>query len=150
MTDDYERYEIECERIREDNEKLLDQFEDWLHGQGLGEKTINKHIGNIDFYINAFLLYEDAVEAKAGAYSINMFLGYWFIKKAMWASVSSIRSNAASLKKFYAFLNEFGLVENEAVEFLKEEIKEEMPNWLETLRRYDDASITEMEEVWGL
>jgi hypothetical protein len=29
MLDDYEQYEIECERIRESNGKLLADFEDW-------------------------------------------------------------------------------------------------------------------------
>jgi hypothetical protein len=38
-----------------------------------------------------------------------MFLGYWFIKKAMWAKQSAIKSNAASLKKFYTFMHEKGL-----------------------------------------
>jgi len=52
-----------------------------------------------------------------------MFLGYWFIKKAMWASQASIKSNAASLKKFYAFLLEKGLVEQEDLIELEETIK---------------------------
>ena len=32
-----------------------------------------------------------------------MFLGFWFIRKAMWASQSSIKGNATSLKKLYTF-----------------------------------------------
>ena len=32
---------------------------------------------------------------------------------------------------------------------LKETIKEEMPEWLAILARYDDPSISDMEEVWG-
>ena len=104
---------------------------------------------NIDFYINEYLLYEDPVELQDGIDSVSMFLGYWFIKKAMWASESSIKSNAASLKKFYVFLHERGAVSKDDLDSLKETIKEEMPDWLATLARYDDPSITDMEEIWG-
>ena len=150
MSDDYEQYEFECERIRESNEELLADFEAWLRASGLTAKTINKHVRNVDFYVNAFLLYEDAIEPQAGVRSVGMFLGYWFIRKAMWASAASIKSNAASLKKFYAFLQERGLVSRDELNYLKKTIKREMPEWLATMARYDDPSITDMGKVWGL
>jgi hypothetical protein len=148
--DDYAQYEKDCERIRTENQELLDEFENWLQEAKLTEKTIRNHVNNVDFYINTFLLYEDAEEAKEGAYRIGFFLGYWFIKKAMWASKASIKSNAASLKKFYTFLYKRGDVEKEALDRLQARIKEEMPEWIATLQRYDDPSITDMGEVWGL
>jgi site-specific recombinase XerD len=150
MVDDYEQYEIECEKIRESNEKLLEDFENWLRRSNLADKTIDKHAENIDFYVNEYLLYEDAIEPQNGLFSVSRFLGYWFIKKAMWASKASIKSNAASLKKFYTYLYERGLVDKEDLDSLKKTIKEEMPEWLATVGRYDDPSITDMEEVWGL
>jgi intergrase/recombinase len=150
MSSDYEQYEIECERIREANGILLDEFENWLRESNLADKTIGAHVDNVDLYINEFLLYEDAVEPQDGIHDVSMFLGYWFIRKAMWASEASIRSNAASLKKFYTFLHERGSVSAEDLESLKETIKEEMPEWLATLARYDDPLISDMGEVWGL
>jgi site-specific recombinase XerD len=150
MLDDYEQYEIECERIRESNGKLLADFEDWLRESNLADQTISRHVENIDFYINEYLLYEDAVEPQDGVSDVSMFLGYWFIRKAMWASASSIKSNAASLKKFYTFLHARGAVSQDDLDSLKETIKEEMPEWLATLARYNDLSITDMGEVWGL
>lgn len=76
MTDDYEKYERACKRIREENDKLLDEFETYLIKNGLKEKTVNGHVSNVDFYINEFLLYDDAVKAKDGIFSIGMFLGF--------------------------------------------------------------------------
>ena len=148
--DDYEKYEADCKKIRKANEKLLDEFESSLKSSGLSENTVRNHVSNIDFYINDYLLYEDATEAKDGADSVSMFLGYWFIKKAMWASQASIKNNAASLKKFYSFLVVKGIVDKEDLNDLKETIKEEMPEWLATLERYDDPEIEDMEDVWGL
>ena len=148
--DDYEQYEVDCEKIRKINEKILQDFEAWLKASKLKENTISNHIENVDFYINEFLLYEDAVEAKDGASDIGMFLGYWFIKKAMWASPAHIKSNAASLKKFYTFLFENEQIDKEDLDDLKASIKEDMPEWIATVKRYDDPSINDMEEVWGL
>ena len=148
--DDYEKYEADCKKIRRANQKILTDFESWLKSSGLSEKTINNHLSNIDFYINEYLLYEDAVEPKDGVDSVSDFLGYWFIKKAMWASKSSIKANASSLKKFYIFLLEKGLIEPDDLNALKQTIKERMTEWLETIERYDDPSIEDMEDVWGL
>ncbi|MBM9520963.1 phage integrase SAM-like domain-containing protein [Desulforhopalus vacuolatus] len=143
--DDYEKYEKKCKKIREANEHLLNDFEDWLKSTGLSEKTIKNHLSNIDFYVNEYLLYEDVTEAKDGTCAIDMFLGYWFIRKAMWASQSSIKGNATSLKKFYTFMCEKGLIDKKDLTNLKQTIKEKMPEWLENLGRYDDLSI---EDVW--
>ncbi len=148
--ENYAQYEKDCERIRAENQELLDEFEKWLQEKNLTERTIGKHIDNVDFYINEFLLNEEATPAKNGALDIGFFLGYWFIKKAMWSSKASIKSNAASLKKFYTFLQERGEVTREDLDSLKKIIKEEMPAWIATLERYEDPSITEMGEVWGL
>jgi hypothetical protein len=151
MTDDYEKYEKECERIRKDNDKILDEFKKYLIQQnGLKLKTANTHVSNVDFYINEFLLYEDAIEAKEGITEIGMFLGYWFIKKAMWSSPAQIKSNAASLKKFYTFMNVEGKVKRKELDNLKARIKEDMPEWIATMKRYENPTITNMAEVWGL
>ena len=143
--DDYEKYETDCKSIKEANILLLNKFESWLNSSDLSKKTVDNHLSNIDFYVNDYLLYEDATEAKDGVYAVAMFLGYWFIKKAMWANQSSIKSNATSLKKFYTFMYDKGLIDENDLADLKETIKEGMPEWLATLDRYDDPSV---EDVW--
>ena len=150
MVSEYEQYEIKCKKIRKQNEALLNEFASWLRKLNLKDKTIDKHVDNIDFYINEYLLYEEPTEAKNGVYRASMFLGYWFIKKAIWSSPAQVKSNAASLKKFYTFMLEKGLIDKEDLENLKETIKEEMPEWLATMGRYDDLSITDMEDVWRI
>jgi len=146
----YEQYEKECKKIRKENEALLSAFETWLSSKNLTEKTIDRHMSNIDFYINNFLLYEDAIEAADGTDEIGMFLGYWFIKKAMWSNKAAIKENAASLKKFYQYLYEDGKVTKDSLQGMKESIKEDMPEWLATMARYADPSIESMEEVWDI
>jgi hypothetical protein len=150
MADAYEKYEKECAKIRAENGLVLTAFASWLGSKGLSEKVIEKHVENVDFYINEFLLYDDAERAADGIHGVGMFLGYWFIKKAMWASPSAIKNNAASLKKFYAYMCERGDVSSDDVASLRDTIREGMPEWVATVRRYDDPDITDMGEVWGM
>ena len=44
---------------------------------------------------------------------------------------------------FYVFLNERSLVSAQTVTWVPESIKEERPDWLATMRRYDAPSITD-------
>jgi site-specific recombinase XerD len=142
---DYAQYEKDSEAIRKANKQLLTEFSAWLKTAGLAAGTIKNHCANIEFYVNEFLLYEEAMEAKDGVTEVDAFLGYWFIQKAMWSSQASIKSNAASLKKFYTFLYEKGLIDKQALADLKEDIKDGLPLWLATLARYEDP---DEEEVW--
>jgi hypothetical protein len=137
MDFDYEAYEKERDAIREINKLHLAGFEKWLRSSGLSEKTIDKHVSNVDFYINEFLCYYDAEDVQQGCYSVGSFLGDWFIRKAMWSSCSGIKSNAASFKKFYAYMLAVNVIEQRDYDILCETIKEEMPEWLNAMIRYD-------------
>ena len=53
---DHEEYEKKCEVIRAANKELLDIFEKALIASGLSAKTIDRHLSNVDFYINVYLL----------------------------------------------------------------------------------------------
>lgn len=136
-----EQYEKQVEVIRGANRTILEAFGAWLSAKGLAAATINNHVANIDFYINEFLLYEDAHKPEDGVDEVGAFLGYWFIRKALWANEASIRSNAASLKRFYDFMAERGSVTPDATKAMKRLIKEEMPEWVATVRRYDDPAV---------
>ncbi len=145
--DEYELFEAKCKKLREENNKLLTQFDNYLSSRKLSAKTINKHVSNIEFYINDFLLYEEPQNPKEGVSQLNYFLGDWFIRKAMWASVTSIKEYIASLKHFYSFMHKKDKISlNELVE-MKEEIKESKSEWLEAIRKYDDQSIN-LESIW--
>jgi site-specific recombinase XerD len=146
--DDYAKYEAACKKMQKANKRLLKEFSDFLKLSNLSEKTIKNHIFNIDLYINDYLLYEQIIPPEDGITSVNMFLGYWFIKKASWASQAYIKSNAASLTKFYTFLLKKGLIAQDDLNELKATIKNEMTEWLATMARYDDPSIEDMEDIW--
>ena len=123
---EHEEYERNCSAIREENVTLLDGFETWMTSNGLSGATAKKHRENIDFYINEYLLYDSQKHASEGVDEVGMFLGYWFIRKAMWANVASPRTNSTSLKKVYDFMLEHGEVEPEEVKEMNRENQERL------------------------
>lgn len=143
---DYETYEAECEKIQAANQILLNAFQEDMEARKLTQKTVNKHISNVDFYINDFLLYEEPQQPEEGVNQLNYFFGYWFIRKAMWASATSIKETITSLKKFYGFLGEKERIKPEEYIDMLQEIKESKEEWLETLWKYDNGSSSE--DLW--
>lgn len=134
---EYDEYAALAEEEREKNRKTLGLFEEWLMARGLKKKTVNKHIDNVAFYINEYLLYEEIVAAADGIGSINGFFDWFFPRKAMWSNKSNTKEIAASLKKFYKFQCEGGLIEEQDYDFLLSEVKSNMDEWLS---HYDSQS----------
>jgi len=112
-----------------------------MKDKNLSKNTIDKHCDNIGFYLNEYLLYSDACPASEGSSCIGMFLGDWFLRKAMWANVSSIKSNATSIKKFYEFMLTINAIDTEMFIELKNDIKLNMTKWIDTITKYDDESV---------
>ena len=135
---DYEEMERQTKEIMKTNETYLKLFKDSLKKAGLSDKVIRNHVDNVKFYLNDYLNYEEPTEMPDGTFMISDYLGYWFIRKCMWSTPSSIKSTAASLKKFYKLMVELGYVEKEAYTEMCEIIKEEMDEWVSTCREYND------------
>ena len=134
----YEEYEMQCKQQHEKNNSYLGIFQRDLMESGLTHKTIRKHVINVDFYINEYLLREVPFEMQEGCGSrIDMFLGYFFIHKCMWSTPGTIKTTAASIKKFYKCMNEHGYVSKEEYNYLCTTIKENMEIWQDDCAAYN-------------
>ena len=124
---------------KEENEKLLTEFKEYLTGKKLSVKTIKQHVNNLYFYLNEYLNEHNVASAKEGmGYgNISDFMGYFFIRKCMWSTPATVRSTAASLKKFYTFMYEKGLVEKEDFEDFKDHMKFSIDGWCEDCAIYN-------------
>ena len=123
------------------NEDYLKMFKKSLEEKQLTTKTIRKHISNIDFYLNYYLTYYDEIiKMEDGTQHTRSFLGDWFIRKAMWASKSSIKEMASSLKKFYEYMSALGFVKISDYQEMCYEIKDNMDRYLENLEDYDNGT----------
>ena len=146
MEFDYEEYEEKCKVIREENERLLEIFEESM--QNLKPQTVKRHLSNVDFYINDYLLYEDAHTFETGVWKVDDFLGYFFIRKCMWSTPGTIKSTAASIKRFYKCMMENDMIQKSDFEYLCETIKEGMPEWQATCASYNNPDEDDPFEIW--
>lgn len=126
------------------NKKFIKEFEEWLKEKSLSDKTIKKHLSNVDLFINDYLNYYDVETAEEGITSVYSFLNGWFIEKCMWATPYTTKEEAASIKKFYAYMSEKGYVEKEDYKFLCEELKDSMDEILDTLEAFDNGTYYDM------
>lgn len=129
MIFDYEDYEKTRKLIRKKNEEYLDLFESALTNSGLSKKTIIRHLRNVDFYINFFLLNEEPMHMQAGTHSLGFFLGDFFIRKCMWSTPGNIKTTATSIKKFYKCMLEHELIDRNSYHDLCNDIKDNLETW---------------------
>lgn len=120
------------------NKQLLNLFVKDLEESGLTNKTITRHISNVDFYINEYLLYEDALPMESGTTRLDSFLGDFFIRKCMWSTPGNIKTTAASIKKFYKCMLDHNMIPKDDYDFLSSEIKDSMKIWQDDCKLYND------------
>lgn len=142
MTPDEQRYEAACEEIRTENERYLDIFERDLKHAGLSEATIDRHMGNMAFYLNDFLLYYELYRMEDGCRQADAFLGDFFIRKCMWSTPDTVRQYCASLKKFYKSMLAAGLIQKESYNYLLDEIKLSKTEWCERCESFNNGSFS--------
>ncbi len=113
---DTETYDERVRAIRAYNQPILDDFRTWLEQSGLAEKTVKAHVFNIDVF-TAYLVYYEPLKKldEANSGDVWIFLANWFPRKAMWASVPSVKSNIASFKKFFQWMGETGCIPPQTV-----------------------------------
>ncbi len=125
-TEHPETYEQRVQAIQLANQPILDGFETWLRQAGLSEQTIKEHVDNMRFFAHYLLLYAYSLrrldEATEGA--VYDFLENWFPRKALWASVSSMKVYLASFKKFFKWMGATGLVSPQTVEDVLSTLKD--------------------------
>ncbi len=124
--DPAETYEQRVQAIQLANQPILDGFEHWLKQAGLSAHTIKAHVDNMRFFARYLLLYAYSLRRLDEATEGNVydFLEDWFPRKALWASVSSMKVYLASFKKFFKWMGETGLVAPQTVEDVLSTLKD--------------------------
>ena len=108
----------------------LKAFEESLRASRLSEKTVKRHLDNMDLYLNAFLNDGDVATMEEGAALVDQFMRVWAPAYG-WATKTSLKGYATSLKKFYKCMFDKGLVSGLHYYHVLDEIKFCMDEWLE-------------------
>lgn len=131
-------YEKDLEKNTKRNETFIEEFENWLKNKNLTPKTIRKHIGNIDLYLNYYLPYYEVTKMEKGINKAYSFLNDWYIRKCLFTSKTSLKETAASIKKFYQCMSEKNYVDIKDYKELCSEINENMDDFLYSLEEFDN------------
>ena len=134
-----EEYEQKVEQNQKRNKKYIKEFTEWLNEKGLSKKKIRKHLDNVKLYINEYLNYYDVIKVEDGIEEVDDFLEGWFIEKCLFATKTSLKETAASLKKFYQYMSEYNYVKKEDYKQLCSIIKDNMDIYLEQLEAFDNG-----------
>lgn len=131
---DFEKFIKQCDEICEINTKYIEEFVDELSKKGFVEKTIKNHYFNVDFYLNDFLLREEALTMENGCKDeyLSDFFGYFFIRRCMWGTSDTVKSTIASLKKFYR-------LSKEDYEEFTDTIRVNKEYWIDCCSKYNDG-----------
>ena len=140
-------FEEEYQKRLKENEKYLKEFKKELKSNGFTDRTINNHINNVDLYLNDFINYYEAQDLKGGCYKISEFLGDYFIRKCMWSTPATIKTTAASIKKFYKCMLNNKHITNEDYDNLSFIIKSEMDIWQDRCFNYNSEDY-DIEDVF--
>ncbi|MDR0500118.1 MAG: hypothetical protein LBG97_02565 [Coriobacteriales bacterium] len=137
---DDEEYEKKRAKIIEENKGYLKIFEAHLEKKGLSDKTIDKHYNSVYFYLNTFLLRDEAISMQEGCFFLDDYFGNFFIRRCMWSTPANIKTTSSSLKKFYKCMFESGKIKKYNYEIVCATIKECMSEWQETCAIYNDPN----------
>lgn len=118
-----EEHKEKKEKNIERNNIFLREFEENMKKEKLSKVTIDKHLSNVEFYINTYLNHDTVDLAEEGVYSISWYLVMWYPRKVLFSSQSEISSVRTSLKKFYTFMYKQNYIIEEAYTDMLEEIK---------------------------
>ena len=114
---------MSTENFNQQNFSYLHLFELDLHG--LAPKTIKRHLQNVDFFLNTYLLFDEAhpLSMQDGVISIDDFIGYFREEKTYFPD-STKRSFVTSLRKFYKSMVAHGKIIPEQYEDVVESLQD--------------------------
>lgn len=126
------------EKNEDTNHEYLLLFQEDLENAGLKDKTIYNYLSNANLFINDFLIYNMDATMEEGVTMLGDFLGDFFIRKCMWSTPATVKTTAASLRKFYKSMAEHGKIEKKDYDYVCRDIKDSMEYWQECCAEYNN------------
>ena len=159
MIEDANNMDVMNETLELDEEKTLEMYhkencelillyKEELERSGLSDKTITRHISNIEHYLNRYIVDYCGERFNKGIEYIGEYLGNFFIRKCMWSTPQQIGSTATSIKKFYKCMLNNGKISEDDYEMLCSEISFGLDEWKEDCAIYNDPTQPMPFDIW--
>ncbi len=140
--DDYDDYDDEddyyLDDLPEENHEYMTLFRNDLTASNLSSRTIDHHLENIDLFMNEYLWGWEEAHMVEGTARIDAFFMEFYIDQWFWASPTSVRQTAASIKKFYRSMLNHGKISEKAYQQVEITIQNRKEEWVQELRRTDE------------
>ena len=134
-------YDDWVEEISKANNKIIDEFEQFLKTDKLSKKTINRHIDNVDTFANCYLTdYSDCGTIFDGYKYFDDFFGYWLITKYLGISKSFMTEMITTMNKFYTFLFLKNYIDENSCTDALATLTDGKEEWLEQLEMFKDGT----------
>lgn len=131
--DDYYR-----DDLPEENHEYMTLFLNDLTASNLSPRTIDHHLENIDLFLNEYLWGWKEAHMAEGVGRIDAFFMDFFIDQWFWASSTSVRQTAASIKKFYRSMLNHRKISEKEYQQVEKTIQNRKEEWVMELRRKDE------------
>ncbi len=142
-------YEELCADVRVVNEQHIDLFFEDLTKARVSRAKVNQYLGDVEVFLNDYLLRYSIHTMEEGPRMIEDYLGDFFIKKLPWSTPASIKTTAASLKKFYECMLQHGVIPQEDYDFLCGEIRKKQAKWCRLCEEYNTPEKPEIDDPDG-
>ncbi len=130
--------EDDFEAALANNRLILTAFQHYLEqSEKLTKKTVNRHLANVEDYLNNYLIFY-GFDLAVSTFSIISDFFSWGARKNIWISESAIKKAGTSLKKFYQFLIAAGEVKASDMPEIRKEIDLGIEDGIMTLMEMDE------------
>jgi site-specific recombinase XerD len=130
-------HDEQVKHIRNYNEPILASFRDSFMNSTLSAKTIKNHVQNMEFFAEYLIYYEPLKTLEQTESSdVISFLDDWFLRKAMWSSVESVKAYFATFKKFFIWMRDTNRMAENIIKIILEELKEEREDIIDNAKSY--------------
>jgi hypothetical protein len=137
--------QVQAQTAQERNAELLRTFEQWLTKQGLSKKAIQRHMDDVTFFADAYMVgvggcvicSRPADQADSG--DVDEFMTEWFMHEAKLVSEDTVEASVASLTQFYTCLKDTGHMKAREADAILELLQEEQDYYVEIARDHAEG-----------
>ncbi len=130
----------ERERQWEHTGIVFSEFKKYLKNKGASNSIIKQQLEHASsFVFNYFFIYNDSLNVlDTNETTIKTFIGNWYIRKCMDATIETIRELLLAIYDFFQFINEYGFINSRQFEEIKQTCNQK--EWFENrLKSYATA-----------
>ena len=120
------------EEIRKENEKYLAVFQEYLESYGMSRPLIERHISNVDGYLNDYLADQFEREMKNSVRDLEPYIKTVYYEMEG-TDVDALEKFIKSLNYFYRCMHDRGLMSSQMYSLYEWLVKSNQKEWKEKM-----------------